>query len=141
MKQRHNESTSAFMERYKDECIRIKACPELLKISGFMNGISNQDLIKKLNDKVPQTFDELMKRTRSFVQGEEATADSKRGYSNYKPHDQQRRQSHDQGNNRNNGYRGQRGGRDRYTPLTMTPKEILATEGADFPKPRPLSTC
>ena len=91
MKQRQNESTSAFMERYKDECIHIKSCPELLKISGFMNGISNQDLIKKLNDKVPQTFDELMKRTRSFVQGEAAAADSKRVYSNYRPQDQPRR--------------------------------------------------
>ncbi|GKG36602.1 hypothetical protein Tco_0444280, partial [Tanacetum coccineum] len=31
----------------------------------------------------------------------------------------------------------QRGGRgnDKYTPLTMTPKEILAAEGANFPKP------
>ena len=29
---------------------------------------------------------------------------------------------------------------DKYTPLTMTPKEILAAEGANFSKPRPLST-
>ena len=41
VKQRPGESTSAFMERFKDECILVKACPEVLKISGFMNGISN----------------------------------------------------------------------------------------------------
>ncbi|GJU81557.1 hypothetical protein Tco_1283922 [Tanacetum coccineum] len=84
-------------ERYKDECIHVKACPEILKISGFMNGINNPELIKRLNDRVPQTFDELMKRT---------------------------------------SYRCPEGraGNDKYTPLTMTPKEILATERANFPK-------
>ncbi|GKG24775.1 hypothetical protein Tco_0395403, partial [Tanacetum coccineum] len=42
----------------------------------------------------------------------------------------------------NNSYRSQRGGRgnDKYTPLTMTPKEILVTEGANFPKPPPMRT-
>ncbi|GJV25215.1 hypothetical protein Tco_1377910 [Tanacetum coccineum] len=55
---------------------------------------------------------------------------------------QSRRQSNDQSSSRNNSYRGQRGGRgnDKYTPLTMTPKEILATEGANFPKPPPMRT-
>nr|GEZ94354.1 reverse transcriptase domain-containing protein [Tanacetum cinerariifolium] len=83
-KQRQVESTSAYVERYKDECIHVKACPEILKISGFMNGINNPELIKRLNDRVPQTFDELMKHTRSFIQGEAAAADSKKSYSNYK---------------------------------------------------------
>ncbi|GKE58714.1 reverse transcriptase domain-containing protein [Tanacetum coccineum] len=31
-------------------------------------------------------------------------------------------------------------GNDKYTPLTMTPKEILATEGSNFPKPPPMRT-
>ncbi|GJV23372.1 reverse transcriptase domain-containing protein [Tanacetum coccineum] len=34
VKQRQGESTSAYVERYKDECIHVKACPEILKISG-----------------------------------------------------------------------------------------------------------
>ena len=83
------------MERFKDECIHVKACPEVLKISGFMNGINNPELIRKLNDKVPENFDELMKRTRSFIQGEAAAADSKKGYSSYKQQGQPRRQSND----------------------------------------------
>ncbi|GJY39759.1 reverse transcriptase domain-containing protein [Tanacetum coccineum] len=142
VKQRHEESTSAYVERYKDECIHVKACPEIFKISGFLNGINNPELIKRLNDRVPQTFDELMKRTRSFIQGEAAAADSRKGYSNNRSHEQSRRQSNDQSSSRNNSYRGQRGGRgnDKYTPLTMTPKEILATEGANFPKPPPMRT-
>ncbi|GKF04761.1 reverse transcriptase domain-containing protein, partial [Tanacetum coccineum] len=63
VKQRQGESISAYVDRYKDECIHVKACPEILKILGFMNGINNPELIKRLNDRVPQTFDELMKRT------------------------------------------------------------------------------
>ncbi|GJZ11899.1 reverse transcriptase domain-containing protein [Tanacetum coccineum] len=108
----------------------------------FMNGINNPELIKRLNDRVPQTFDELMKRTRSFIQGEAAAADSRKGYSNNRSQEQSRRQSNDQSSSRNNSYRGQRGGRgnDKYTPLTMTPKEILATEGSNFPKPPPMRT-
>ncbi|GJZ65485.1 reverse transcriptase domain-containing protein [Tanacetum coccineum] len=142
VKQRQGESTSAYIERYKDECIHVKACPEILKISGFMNGINNPELIKRLNDRVPQTFDELMKCTRSFIQGEAAAADSRKGYLNNRSQEQSRRQSNDQSSSRNNSYRGQRGGRgnDKYTPLTMTPKEILATEGANFPKPPPMRT-
>ena len=125
------------MERFKDECIHVKACPEVLIISGFLNGINNPELIRKLNDKVPQTFDELMKRTRSFIQGEAAAADSKKGYSNYMQQEQPRRQSNDQSSNRSKNYRGQRSGRDndKYTPLTKTPREIFVTEGANFPKP------
>nr|GEZ67776.1 reverse transcriptase domain-containing protein [Tanacetum cinerariifolium] len=142
VKQRQGDSTSAYVEHYKDECIHVKACPEILKISGFMNGINNPELIKILNDMVPQTFDELMKRTRSFIEGEATAADSKKSYSNYKSQEQPRRQSNDQSSNRNNSYRNQRGGRgnDKYTPLTKTPKEILATECANFPKPPPMRT-
>nr|GFB21890.1 reverse transcriptase domain-containing protein [Tanacetum cinerariifolium] len=47
------------------------------EISGFMNGINNPELIKRLNDRVPQTFDELMKLTRSFIQEEAAAAAQK----------------------------------------------------------------
>nr|GEZ58070.1 reverse transcriptase domain-containing protein [Tanacetum cinerariifolium] len=142
VKQRQGESTSAYVERYKDECIHVKAYPEILKISGFMNGINNPELIKRLNDRVPQTFDELMKRTRSFIQGEAAAADSKKSYSNYKSQEQPMRQSNDQSSNHNNSYCNQRGdrGNDKYTPLTKTPKEILATEGANFLKPPPMRT-
>ena len=82
-----------------------------------------------------------MKRTRSFIQGEAAATDSKRGYSNYRSQEP-RKQSNDQSSSHNNNYRGQRGGRgnDKFTPLTMTPKEILATEGANFPKLAPMRT-
>jgi hypothetical protein len=47
VKQHQGESTSAYMERYKDECIHVKACPKVLKISGFMNEINNLELIRR----------------------------------------------------------------------------------------------
>ncbi|GJT25342.1 reverse transcriptase domain-containing protein [Tanacetum coccineum] len=47
VKQRQGESTSAYVERYKDECIHVKVCHEILKISKFMNGINNPELIKR----------------------------------------------------------------------------------------------
>ncbi|GJU45896.1 reverse transcriptase domain-containing protein [Tanacetum coccineum] len=136
VKQRQGESTSVYVERYKDECIHVKACPEILKISGFMNGINNPELIKRLNDRVPQTFDELMKRTRSFIQGEAAAADSRKGYSNNRSQEQSRRQSNDQSSSPHNSYRGQRGGRgnEQVHPLTMTPKEILANRRLKHPQ-------
>ncbi|GJU69089.1 hypothetical protein Tco_1255348 [Tanacetum coccineum] len=70
------------------------------------------------------------------------TVDKAKGYSNNRSQEQSRRQSNNQSSSRNNSYRGQRGGRgnDKYTPLTMTPKEILATEGANFPRPPPMRT-
>ncbi|GJT62278.1 reverse transcriptase domain-containing protein [Tanacetum coccineum] len=45
VKQRQGESTSAYVECYKDECIHVKACPKILKISRFMNGINNPDTL------------------------------------------------------------------------------------------------
>ena len=104
----------------------------MLKISGFMNGINNPELIRRLNDKVPQTFDELTKRTRSFIQGEAAAADSKKGYSTYRPQEQPRKQSNDQSGSRSRNYRNKGSGQDndKYTPLTKSPKEIFAIANA-----------
>jgi hypothetical protein len=83
-----------------------------------------------------------MKRTRSFIQGEAAAADSKKCYSTYRPQEQPRKQSNDQSSSRSRNYRNQGSGRDndKYVPLTKTPREIFATEGANFPKPPPMRT-
>ncbi|GJY89314.1 hypothetical protein Tco_0503942 [Tanacetum coccineum] len=56
IRQRSGEYLDSFTEHFKDEMVYFKHCPDLMKISTYMNGINNQDLIKKLNDKVPQTF-------------------------------------------------------------------------------------
>ncbi|GJX53243.1 reverse transcriptase domain-containing protein [Tanacetum coccineum] len=50
IKQREGESTEAFMEMFKAESIYVNEAPECMRISRFMHGITNPDLIKKLND-------------------------------------------------------------------------------------------
>ncbi|GJS73365.1 hypothetical protein Tco_0706206 [Tanacetum coccineum] len=41
---------------------------------GFMHGITNPDLIKRLNDNIPKTVDEMMSVTTAFLRGEAKTA-------------------------------------------------------------------
>ncbi|GKB03575.1 reverse transcriptase domain-containing protein [Tanacetum coccineum] len=54
IKQRDGESTEEFVRRYKLECRDVKGAPECMKISGFMHGITNPELIKRLNDNIPR---------------------------------------------------------------------------------------
>ena len=59
IKQREGESTGAFVERFKAENMHVKGAPECMKISGFMHGITNPELIKRLNDNIPRAVDEM----------------------------------------------------------------------------------
>ncbi|GKA67242.1 hypothetical protein Tco_0767050 [Tanacetum coccineum] len=52
------------MRRYKLECRDVKGAPECMKISGFMHGITNPELIKRLHDKIPKSVDEMMTHDR-----------------------------------------------------------------------------
>ncbi|GJU86071.1 reverse transcriptase domain-containing protein [Tanacetum coccineum] len=46
IRQRDGESMEEFMQRYKLECRDVKGAPECMKISRFMHGITNPELIK-----------------------------------------------------------------------------------------------
>nr|GFB44094.1 reverse transcriptase domain-containing protein [Tanacetum cinerariifolium] len=70
IKQRDGESTEDFMRRYKLECKDVKGASECMKISGFMHGITNPELIKRLHEKIPKSMDEMMSVTTSFLRGE-----------------------------------------------------------------------
>ncbi|GJS58748.1 hypothetical protein Tco_0653532 [Tanacetum coccineum] len=74
IKQREGESTEAFMERFKAESMHVSGAPECMRISGFMQGITNPDLIKKLNDNIPKSVDKMMNVTTAFLRGEVAAA-------------------------------------------------------------------
>ncbi|GJR11905.1 reverse transcriptase domain-containing protein [Tanacetum coccineum] len=76
IKQRDGESTKEFVRRYKLECRDVKGAPECMKISGFMHGITNPELFKRLHDKIPKSVDEMMRVTTSFLRGE-VTASSR----------------------------------------------------------------
>ncbi|GKD76277.1 hypothetical protein Tco_1334559 [Tanacetum coccineum] len=73
-KQQDGESTEDFVQRYKLESIDIKGASECMRIYGFMHGITNPELIKRLHDKIPKTMDEMMRVTTSFLRGEVAAS-------------------------------------------------------------------
>ncbi|GJW84784.1 reverse transcriptase domain-containing protein [Tanacetum coccineum] len=69
IKQREGESTEDFVKRYKLESRDVKGAPECMRISGFVHGITNPELIKRLYDKILKTVDEMIRVTTSFLRG------------------------------------------------------------------------
>ncbi|GJY75114.1 reverse transcriptase domain-containing protein [Tanacetum coccineum] len=69
IKQRGGESTEDFVKRYKLESRDVKGAPECMRISGFVHGIMNPELIKRLHDKILKTVAEMMRVTTSFLRG------------------------------------------------------------------------
>ncbi|GJV00946.1 reverse transcriptase domain-containing protein [Tanacetum coccineum] len=72
IKQREGESTEDFVRRFKKESRDVKGAPEVMRISGFMHGITNPKLIKRLHDKIQKSIDEMWKITTAFLRGEVA---------------------------------------------------------------------
>ncbi|GJY47507.1 reverse transcriptase domain-containing protein [Tanacetum coccineum] len=72
IKQREGESTEDFVRRFKIESRGVKGAPEVMRISGFMHGITNPELIKHLHDKIPKSVDEIWKITTTFLRREVA---------------------------------------------------------------------
>nr|GEV38253.1 reverse transcriptase domain-containing protein [Tanacetum cinerariifolium] len=63
IKQREGESTEDFEQRFKAESRHVKGATECMRISGFMHGITNHELIKRMHDNIPKSVDEIMKRS------------------------------------------------------------------------------
>nr|GEW90025.1 reverse transcriptase domain-containing protein [Tanacetum cinerariifolium] len=78
IKQRDGESTEDFMRRYKLESRDVKGAPECIIISGFVHGITNPELIKRLHDKISKTMEEMMRVTTPFLRGEVAASNHER---------------------------------------------------------------
>ncbi|GKC16620.1 reverse transcriptase domain-containing protein [Tanacetum coccineum] len=78
IKRRDGESIEDFVRRYELESRDVKGAPECMWISGFMHGITNPKLIKRLHDKIPKTIDEMMRVTTSFLRGEVAASNHER---------------------------------------------------------------
>nr|GEX43828.1 reverse transcriptase domain-containing protein [Tanacetum cinerariifolium] len=68
------------MERFKTETGRMKGAPECMRIFGFMHGVNNPELTKRLNEHVPKTMEEMMITTTGFIRGEAAAASKKKGH-------------------------------------------------------------
>ncbi|GJQ91138.1 reverse transcriptase domain-containing protein [Tanacetum coccineum] len=86
IKQRDRESTEEFVRRYKLLCRDVKGAPECMKISGFMHGITNPELIKRLHDKIPKSVDEMIRVTTTFLRCEVAASnhERKKSFSSWK---------------------------------------------------------
>nr|GEX63108.1 reverse transcriptase domain-containing protein [Tanacetum cinerariifolium] len=56
-------------EWFKAKSLHVNGAPECMRISGFMHGITNPDLIKRLNDNIPKSVDEMMSITTAFLRG------------------------------------------------------------------------
>nr|GEY88813.1 hypothetical protein [Tanacetum cinerariifolium] len=96
------------------------------------------ELTKRLNEHVPKTMKEMMIATTAFIRGETAAASKKKGHVSWKTQDQSKRHT-----DKRPDFRGQlRDGRgaNRFTPLTRTPKEILAAEANKLQPPPPMVT-
>ncbi|GJV71868.1 hypothetical protein Tco_1491863 [Tanacetum coccineum] len=74
IKQRDGESTKDFVKRYKLESRDVKGAPKCIRIFGFVHGITNPELIKRLHDKITKMVDEMIRVTTSFLRGEGAAS-------------------------------------------------------------------
>nr|GEX37184.1 reverse transcriptase domain-containing protein [Tanacetum cinerariifolium] len=118
IKQRDGETIEDFMKRFKTKTRRMKGAHEYMRISGFMHGVNNPELTKRLNEHVPKTMEEMMITTTAFIRGEAAAASKKKGH----------------------GHSREGRGSNRFTPLTRTLKEILEAEASKFQPPPPMVT-
>nr|GEY24888.1 reverse transcriptase domain-containing protein [Tanacetum cinerariifolium]GEY24895.1 reverse transcriptase domain-containing protein [Tanacetum cinerariifolium] len=92
-KPKDGETIEDFMERFKVETGRMKGAPECMWISGFIHGVNNLELTKRLNEHVPKTMEEMMITTTAFIRGEAAGASKKKGHTSWRTHDQSKRQT------------------------------------------------
>nr|GEX22871.1 reverse transcriptase domain-containing protein [Tanacetum cinerariifolium] len=138
IKQWDGETLEDFMERFKIETGRMKGTPKCMRISRFMHRINNPELTKRLNEHVPKTMEEMMIATTAFICGEAAAASKKKGHMSWKPQDQSKKHTDKRPDFR--GHSRDSRGANQFTPLTRTPKEILAAEANKFQPPPPMVT-
>nr|GEX12701.1 reverse transcriptase domain-containing protein [Tanacetum cinerariifolium] len=79
IKQKDGETIEDFMKRFKVKTGRMKGAPKCMQIFGFMHGVNNPKLTKRLNEHVPKTMKEMMITTTAFIRGEAAAASKKKG--------------------------------------------------------------
>nr|GEW46391.1 reverse transcriptase domain-containing protein [Tanacetum cinerariifolium] len=112
------DHVKVFQAAAQAETGRMKGAPKCIRISGFMHGVNNPELTKRLNEHVPKTMEEMMIITTAFIRGEAAAASKKKCHVSWKAQDQSKRQNLEK----------------------RTPKEILAAEASKFQPPPPMVT-
>ncbi|GJT96994.1 hypothetical protein Tco_1092512 [Tanacetum coccineum] len=84
IKQRDRETIDDFIERFKVETGHMKGAPKCMRIFGFMHGVNNPELTKRLNEHVSKTMKEMMTTTTAFIRGEAAAASKKKCHTSWK---------------------------------------------------------
>ncbi|GJT02266.1 reverse transcriptase domain-containing protein [Tanacetum coccineum] len=67
IKQRGGESTKDFVQRFKAKSWHVKGASDRMRISGFMHGITNPELIKRLHDNIPKNQQRSEQRRDKFT--------------------------------------------------------------------------
>nr|GEZ33604.1 reverse transcriptase domain-containing protein [Tanacetum cinerariifolium] len=62
IKQKDGETIEEFIERFKTKTGRMKGAPKCMRISRFMHGVNNPELIKRLNEHVLGIIFELIRQ-------------------------------------------------------------------------------
>nr|GEV45686.1 reverse transcriptase domain-containing protein [Tanacetum cinerariifolium] len=124
IKQKDGETIKDFMERFKVETGRMKGAHECMRISGFMHGVNNPKLTKRLNEHVPKTMEEMMITTTTFKRGEAVAASKKKGHASWKAQNPSKRQNSDKRSDFRGHSREGRGS-NRFTPLQGRRKRFL----------------
>nr|GEV52552.1 reverse transcriptase domain-containing protein [Tanacetum cinerariifolium] len=115
IKQRDGETIEDFIERFKTETERMKGAPECMRISGFMHGMNNPELTKRLNEHVHKTMKEMMITNTAFIRGEVVAGSKKKGHVSWKAHDQSKRHTSDKRSDFQ-GHSKEGRGSNRFTP-------------------------
>ncbi|GJY00007.1 hypothetical protein Tco_0357025 [Tanacetum coccineum] len=84
----YKDLKAAFLAYFMQQKKRMKGAPECMRISGFMHGVNNPELTKRLNEHVPKTMEEMTITTIAFIRGEAAAAGKKKGHTSWRTHDQ-----------------------------------------------------
>ncbi|GJX37012.1 reverse transcriptase domain-containing protein [Tanacetum coccineum] len=138
IKQRDGETIEDLIVRFKVETGLMQGAPECMQIFGFMHGVNNPELTKRLNEHVPKTMEEMMIITTAFIRGKVLPHPKRkaihRGNHKTSPNDMLPSE-----NPTSKVSRGNDGGL-AGLPLTKTPKEILAVEAGKFKPPPPMVT-
>ncbi|GKD93812.1 hypothetical protein Tco_1373649 [Tanacetum coccineum] len=129
-----------FVHRFKIESRDVKGAPEIMRISGFMHGITNPELIKCLHDKIPKLVDEMMRVTTSFPRGELAADNQewKKSLPPWKQQEARHKKIFKKGGFKNQQRSERR--QEKFTLLSKSPKEISALEKGKFKAPPPMTT-
>ncbi|GJZ92319.1 hypothetical protein Tco_0664384 [Tanacetum coccineum] len=123
----YDDLKEAFL-RFKIEIRDAKGAPEVMRILGFMHGITNPELIKHLRDKIPKSVDKMWKITITFLRGEVEAGnhERKKTFPSWKQQDVGHRQNFKKGGFKNQQRPEKR--QNRFALLTKTQKEILAQD-------------